>query len=122
MPIALRPPTYNFSYVPVILQMFYHVSVFRNAVISHRPLPYAWGSLRNYWKGYGESVPSYTMHPIDPHLQQPLTMSSSTSTASTTTDATTTPQCPAIEEEPPLDLPPLASTRLESMAKHEIGK
>jgi hypothetical protein len=43
----------------VILQALYHVTAFRHAVLSFRPVPYAWGSPKNYWKGYGEPVPGY---------------------------------------------------------------
>ncbi|KAI9306014.1 hypothetical protein BJ944DRAFT_150364, partial [Cunninghamella echinulata] len=58
-PIGLRPPSYNFAYSPIIIQALFHISLFRFAVLSFRPLPYDWGPTRNYWKGFGESVSGY---------------------------------------------------------------
>lgn len=58
-PISLRPPSYNFSYAPVILQTLFHISAFQHAVLSFRPIPSSWGSTSNYWKGQGEPMPGY---------------------------------------------------------------
>ncbi|PHZ11166.1 cysteine proteinase [Rhizopus microsporus ATCC 52813] len=59
VPIGLRPPSYNFSYAPVILQALFHISAFQHAVLSFRPIPSSWGSTSNYWKGQGEPMPGY---------------------------------------------------------------
>jgi hypothetical protein len=32
--------------------------------VSFRPVPYAWGSPKNYWKGFGEPVPGYIMREV----------------------------------------------------------
>ncbi|KAI8382301.1 hypothetical protein BD560DRAFT_452903 [Blakeslea trispora] len=63
IPIGLRPPSYHFAYAPIIIQALFHVTAFQQAVLSFRPLPYTWKSPKNYWKGFGEPVPNYRMHP-----------------------------------------------------------
>lgn len=63
-PIGLRPPSYNFAYSPVILQALFHITAFQQAVLSFRPVPYAWGAPKNYWKGFGEPVPGYIMKQV----------------------------------------------------------
>ncbi|CEP09599.1 hypothetical protein [Parasitella parasitica] len=59
LPIGLRPPSYNFAYSPVLVQALFHITAFQEAVLSFRPTAYVWGSPKNYWKGFGETVPGY---------------------------------------------------------------
>ncbi|CAO3584325.1 unnamed protein product [Absidia cylindrospora] len=63
IPAGLRPPSYNFAYSPIIIQALFHVPLFRQAVLSYRPTPHAWGAPHNYWKGFGEPVPGYKLKP-----------------------------------------------------------
>ena len=60
-PIALRPPSYNFAYSPILLESLFHISLFRYVVLSFRPVSYAWGSPKGYWRGFGEPIPGYIM-------------------------------------------------------------
>ncbi|KAI8079580.1 uncharacterized protein B0P05DRAFT_541189 [Gilbertella persicaria] len=57
IPIGLRPPLYNFAYVPIVLQALFHITAFRHAVLSFRPFPSGWGTPQYYWRGLGDPVP-----------------------------------------------------------------
>ncbi|KAG0166841.1 hypothetical protein DFQ30_006655 [Apophysomyces sp. BC1015] len=61
LPVGLRPPSYNYSYTPVLIQALFNISLFRYSVLLFCPTPYTWGSPKNYWKGVGESVPGYIL-------------------------------------------------------------
>ncbi|CAO3630898.1 unnamed protein product [Cunninghamella echinulata] len=73
-PVGLRPPSYNFAYSPIVIQALFHVSLFRFAVLSFRPLPYDWGPTRNYWKGFGESVSGHIIKHNDNDTMDEITM------------------------------------------------
>ncbi|KAI9483837.1 MAG: hypothetical protein EXX96DRAFT_477150 [Benjaminiella poitrasii] len=64
VPIGLRPPSYNFAYSPIVIQALFHVTAFRQTVLAFRPIPYAWGDPKNYWKGFGDPIPGYTMREV----------------------------------------------------------
>jgi hypothetical protein len=42
----------------------FHITAFQRAVLLFKPVPYTWGSPRNYWKGFGEPVPGYIMRQV----------------------------------------------------------
>lgn len=52
----------------------FHISLFRFAILSFRPLPYDWGPTRNYWKGFGESVSGYIIKHNDSDTMDEITM------------------------------------------------
>ncbi|KAI7860872.1 hypothetical protein BDC45DRAFT_7702 [Circinella umbellata] len=58
VPIGLRPPQFNYPYLPVILQSLFHITLFQYRVLAYRPTAEIWGSSSCYWEGSGESVPS----------------------------------------------------------------
>jgi hypothetical protein len=55
--VGLRPPPYDFSCAPPLLQALYHIPLFRTAIITRRPPPSDWGSPKNYWRGAGRGIP-----------------------------------------------------------------
>lgn len=73
--IGLRPPPYDYAYVPVILQTLFSITFFQDAVLAFRPTADNWGSTVGYWRGEGEAVPTVLSH-------------------NTTTTTTTTPSSP----------------------------
>ncbi|KAI9491443.1 hypothetical protein BDB00DRAFT_789575 [Zychaea mexicana] len=59
LPIGLRPPQFNFPYVPAILQSLFHISLFQQRVFAYPTGVDVWGSALNYWNGNGEPIPSF---------------------------------------------------------------
>lgn len=60
--IGLRPPPYDYAYVPVILQTLFSITFFQDAVFAFRPTTDNWGSPLGYWRGEGEAVPTLLSH------------------------------------------------------------
>ncbi|KAG2181396.1 hypothetical protein INT43_008979 [Umbelopsis isabellina] len=57
IPVGLRPPPYDFSCAPPLLQALYHIPLFRTAIFTYKPTPSDWGSPKNYWRGAGRGIP-----------------------------------------------------------------
>ncbi|ORZ03558.1 hypothetical protein BCR43DRAFT_483570 [Syncephalastrum racemosum] len=74
IPIGLRPPEFEYAYVPAILQSLFHITLFRHYILTHQPLPYGWGSVDDYWKGKGDGIYGYTLvrRPPLPAAEAPL--------------------------------------------------
>ncbi|KAG2172579.1 hypothetical protein INT44_002594 [Umbelopsis vinacea] len=69
VPVGLRPPPYDFSCSPPLIQSLYHVPLFRTAILCQKPTPSNWGNKENYWKGTGRGIPDEPKSTID--LQPP---------------------------------------------------
>lgn len=64
-PVGLRPPPYDFSCSPPLIQSLYHIPLFRTAILCQKPTPSNWGSTENYWKGTGRGIPDVPKPTID---------------------------------------------------------
>lgn len=83
-PVGLRPPPYDFSCSPPLIQSLYHIPLFRTAILCQKPTPSNWGSTENYWKGTGRGIPDEPKPTID--IQPPpyeLVVENVTSTENT---------------------------------------
>lgn len=74
-------------------------------MLSFRPVPYAWGAPKNYWKGFGEPVPGYIMREVV--TRRPVvipTTSAATPREQTTPPPPVTPPAPATVADAEQDL------------------
>ena len=60
--IGLRPPPYDYAYVPIILQTLYSITFFQEAVFAFRPTADDWGLPQGYWRGEGDAVSTLLSH------------------------------------------------------------
>ncbi|CAO3666946.1 unnamed protein product [Umbelopsis ramanniana] len=84
LPVGLRPPPYDFSCSPPLIQSLYHIPLFRTAILCQKPTPSSWGSTETYWKGTGRGIPDERKSAID--IQPPpyeLVVENVTSTENT---------------------------------------
>jgi hypothetical protein len=63
--VGLRPPPYDFSCSPPLIQSLYHIPLFRTAILCQKPTLSNWGSTENYWKGTGRGIPDEPKPSID---------------------------------------------------------